>query len=108
MSPYDLYTVRGTDLSDEVPHTGANPSGEYRFLVFRRPYEMIFEVKDRVRALTVQLHVPILAFLKGSPEGEGFAPKDGYKEWHKNTVAYATVFLCPLLPIHQPPAVHIQ
>lgn len=48
MTADDLHTVRDTYLPDQVPHTGSDSSGEYRFLVLCGPHEMVLQIKDRV------------------------------------------------------------
>ena len=40
---------------------------------------MVFAVVDSMRTTSVEFHDLYSTILKGSPEGEGFAPKDGYK-----------------------------
>ena len=46
----DLYTLCVADLADQIPHTGANSSRQYWLLVLHGPDEMVFQIKDRVRA----------------------------------------------------------
>jgi len=78
MATYDLYVMGVTDLSDEVTDTGSQTARQDWLMVLCGPYEMVFAVVDGVRTASVELHGFYSIILKGSPEGEGFAPKDGY------------------------------
>ena len=47
---YNLNTFRFTDLPYQVSHTGTYFACQYRFMVFSGPHEMVFQIKNRVRA----------------------------------------------------------
>jgi len=80
MTTYDLNIVCVTDLSDEVSDTSSQTARQDWLMVLCGPYEMVFAVVDSVRTASVELHGFYSTILKGSPEGEGFAPKGGYKK----------------------------
>lgn len=65
-----------TDFSYQISDSSTNSARQYRLMVLSGPYEMIFAIVDSVRTASVELHDLYSTILKGSPEGEGFAPKD--------------------------------
>ena len=73
----DLDVVLRTDLSNQIPHPVAKTSFQHRLAVFRRPHQMVFQIKGGVGTGTVEFHPNTISYLKGPPEGGGFAPKDG-------------------------------
>ena len=81
-----LDLIRRADFPYEIAHSYGTATHENRLAVFRRPNEVILEVKERMRCFAVELHLyeyilssrKLLLFLKGSPEGEGFPPKGGH------------------------------
>ena len=56
----------------QITSTTGNLTGQYRLAIFRDPYQMVFEIIDRMARFTIVLYAKII--LKSSPKGEGFSP----------------------------------
>ena len=50
VATHDLYVLGLADLPDQVPHTGAQSTGEHGLAILRGPHDMVFQIEDRVRA----------------------------------------------------------
>ena len=72
----DDHVVRVRGFPDQFPTTQADISAEHLVPVFRRPYDMVLTVPNRVAASFVTLHAPSLAATAADPgrlKGVGFS-----------------------------------
>ena len=63
----DDHVVRVRGFPDQFPTTQADISAEHLVPVFRRPYDMVLTVPNRVAASFVTLHAPSLAATAADP-----------------------------------------
>ena len=61
VSADDLYAVGTADFSYQISRSDTDSSFQYGLLVLGGPYQVIFEVKDGVGTLAIELHVASIA-----------------------------------------------
>ena len=69
-----LYIIALTNLPYQFPNSLRQFSCQHRLSILRYPYNMIFDVLDTMRRLSVVLHSTKIVKLKSPPKGGGFSP----------------------------------